>query len=673
LDFLEKNEKLQKHIHEKSMTSFHSTTLSCITYILISLGLLQTSNAQDYRWSKDSLQRAFYLATVDTVKAKALMDLAGLYAKTNPDTCILLAKEALNISQQAKFKRGEVHATNVIGLAYYRKNDYDNALIYYEKVQKNIEMLALAPRCGLFLNVGNIHLKKSNYSQALITYQKTLKLAELLNNKQAIAICLNNIGTIHEKEKEYALALKIYEQSLKIKEDAKDKKGIAATLNNIGIVHEKQNQFATALIYHQKAIKIYEELKDQQGIAMVMNNIAAVEKKQKKNDAALEKYQKGLQLKENAGDKRGMIYSLNGIAEVLQGQKRYDEGIKNLEKSLAIAKEIEALAEINTIYNLLAENYQEQGKYKQALLYMGLAKQTNDSIFSVEKAKEILKLQTAFDVERKEIVLEKQKIEIQKQDIELQALEKENKIQVIALAGLVVLLLLLGLGGYFFYRNRQLKAQFALLESEQRWRRSQMNPHFFFNALSAIQKFVMQADTLKATSYIAKFAKLMRQVLEQSQDEFTTLAEEIETIRNYIQLQQLRFADKFDYELEISEDLDLENTLIPSMFTQPIIENAIEHGLKPQSEKGLLKINIKPATNSPKGDGKKYFMVEIEDNGVGKQASAEQKNPKHRSFATQIMAERIALLNKQKNMAIRLETVEKPNQAGIIVRILLPL
>jgi LytS/YehU family sensor histidine kinase len=200
-----------------------------------------------------------------------------------------------------------------------------------------------------------------------------------------------------------------------------------------------------------------------------------------------------------------------------------------------------------------------------------------------------------------------------------------------------------------------------------------MNPHFFFNALSAIQKFVMQADTLKATSYIAKFAKLMRQVLEQSQDEFTTLAEEIETIRNYIQLQQLRFADKFEYELEVSEDLDLENTLIPSMFTQPIIENAIEHGLKPQSEKGLLKINIKPATNSPKGDGKKYFMVEIEDNGVGKQASQGNKSPNHRSFATQIMAERIALLNKQKNMAIRLETVEKPNQAGIIVRILLPL
>jgi two-component sensor histidine kinase len=365
-----------------------------------------------------------------------------------------------------------------------------------------------------------------------------------------------------------------------------------------------------------------------------------------------------------------MIYSLNGIAEVLKEQKRYEESIKTLKKSLVIAKQIDALSEINTTYNLLAENYQKQGKHKEAWYYAELAKQTNDSIFSIEKAKEILKLQTAFDVERKEIALEKQKIEIQKQNIEIENLEAKSQIQIFVLVGTSFLSLLLLLGGYLFYKNRQLKAQFALLESEQRWKRSQMNPHFFFNALSAIQKFVMQADTLQATSYIAKFARLMRQVLEQSQDEFTTLAEEIETIRNYIQLQQLRFADKFTYELEISEDLDLENMLIPTMFTQPIIENAIEHGLKPLTGKGLLRISIKPENTHQNTNKKQHFMVEIEDNGLGKQDS---QSPKHRSFATQIMAERIALLNKQKDMAISLETIEKPNQAGIIVRILLPL
>ncbi len=655
------------------MISFYSSILGCAIYVLISFCLLQNLNAQDYKWSKDSLQRVYYTATVDSIKAKALMDLAGLYAKSNPDTCIQLAKEALNISHQAKFKRGEVHSINVIGLAYYRKNDYDNALIYYEKVQKNIEILAPNPRCGLFLNLGNIYFKKLNYIQALLTYQKALKLAEVLGNKQAIAICLNNIASIHEKEKDYPQALKIYEQSLVIKEAAKDKKGMAATLNNIGIIYEKQEQFATALNYHQKANKIYEELKDNQGIAMMMNNIAAVEKKQKKNDEALIKYQKGLILKEKVGDKRGMIYSLNGIAEVLKEQKRYEEGAKFLEKSLVIAQEIEALSEMNTTYNLLVDNYKAQGNYKKALLYVELAKNTNDSIFSIEKAKEIVKLQTTFDVERKEIVLEKQKVEIQKQEVELQVLAKENKIQIIALTSLAISLLILAIGGYLFYRNRQLKAQFALLDSEQRWRRSQMNPHFFFNALSAIQKFVMQADTLKATSYIAKFARLMRQVLEQSQDEFTTLAEEIETIRNYIQLQQLRFADKFDYELEVSEDLDLENTLIPSMFTQPIIENAIEHGLKPQSGKGLLKISIKPNENNQNGAKKRSFTIEIEDNGVGKQASQDNKASNHRSFATQIMAERIAILKKQKNIHIGLETIEKPNQTGMLVRILLPL
>ena len=145
------------------------------------------------------MQRVYYTATVDSIKAKALMDLAGLYAKSNPDTCIQLAKEALNISQQAKFKRGEVHSINVIGLAYYRKNDYDNALIYYEKVQKNIEILAPNPRCGLFLNLGNIYLKKLHYVQALLNYQKALKIYEAIVEKKILETTQNQIKTLQKE------------------------------------------------------------------------------------------------------------------------------------------------------------------------------------------------------------------------------------------------------------------------------------------------------------------------------------------------------------------------------------------------------------------------------------------------------------------------------------------
>ena len=641
--------------------TFTFRLLFCIFLCLLKIQIL---TAQDYRWSKDSLQRVYHTATLDTVKAKALMDLAGLYAKTNPDTCIQLAKEALQLSQQAKFKRGEVHSINVIGLAYYRKNDYDNALLYYEKVQKNINILAPPPRLGLFLNLGNIYIKRLNYAQALINYQKALKIADFLENKQAIAVCLNNIGNIYEKEKDYIQALKIYEQSLALKEEMKDKKGMAATLNNIGIIYEKQEQLATALSYHQKAIKIFEELKDPQGIAMVMNNIATVDKKQKKNDNALEKYQQGLVLKEKVGDKRGMIYSLNGIAEVLQAQKRYEEGVKTLEKALGIAKEIEALPELNTVYNLLVDNYKAQGDYQKALLYVELAKNTNDSILSIEKAKEIIKLQTAFDVERKELALQKQNIEIQKQEIEIQVLEKENKIQIFALISLAILLIILGLGGYLFYKNRQLKTKFALLESEQRWRRAQMNPHFFFNALSAIQKFVMQADKLQATSYLAKFAKLMRQVLEQSEDEFTPLEEEIETIKNYIDLQLLRLGDKFDYLIEIEENLPVETIKIPTMLLQPIVENAIEHGLQGRTSKGLLKISLKEEAQNLK--------VEIEDNGVGLAYTVPQKS-NHRSFATKIIKERIQLLKAQKGIDVALKVEERQAESGLRVSFTLPI
>jgi tetratricopeptide (TPR) repeat protein len=547
------------------------------------------------------------------------------------------------------------------------QGEYNKAILFCEQGLTLSQKLGFKKGLGnLNHRLGSLYIDKSNYEKALKHLLEAVRIREHLKDDNNLARSLSNIGALYQDRKDYKQALLYSQKALAIFLQTNDKYPISLLKGNIGHLYTLNKDYDNGLRYLQEALELKKELNDLQGLTYVYNYIGHNYIGRKSYPKALNYYLEALAIEEKYNQTFLMVASYANISDTYFRLKDYKNSRQYAEKALKSSQKVGAKLQMSEIYLNFFRLDSAQSNHKSALEWYKKSRLLTDSLNNIESNKRIAELQTTFEVAQKENEIIALSKETQIQKLEL----KQQNWLLIALLCFVLISVFIS---YFFYRNRQLKAQFALLDSEQRWRRSQMNPHFFFNALSAIQRFVMQADTLKATSYIAKFAKLMRQVLEQSQDEFTTLAEEIETIRNYIQLQQLRFVDKFDYELEISEDLDLENTLIPSMFTQPIIENAIEHGLKPQTGKGLLKISIKPNENNQNSAKKRSFTIEIDDNGVGKQASEDKKLTSHRSFATQIMAERIALLNKQKNINIRLETVEKPNQAGVIVRILLPL
>jgi sensor histidine kinase YesM len=598
-----------------------------ITFILVFF--VPTYSFSQSKSVIDSLQFLYQRTEQDTSKVLLLCSIAFEYRNTNPDTCIKIAQEALKKSEIINYDKGKAWAANRVGLGYYLRGNYNIAIKYY---------------------------------------QQALRIFEKIDDKRGLTSCLGNIGNMYAYQNDDNLALEYYKKSLSIDEQINNQKGIAMTLNNIGYIYEKKKNYTEALNHYKKSLTLKTNLKDQRGIANSLNNIGNIYFIQKEYALALEYQEKSLQTATAIRDKLIMTYPLNSIAQIYQKQKKYAQSSNYALQGLKIAQEIKTLKEINLLSQTLYETYKQQGDFQEALIYHELYKNTNDSIFNLSKAKEIIRLQTAFDVERKEIAFQKQKLVVEQQKIALYNLEEANRNKVLALISLGILLAILALGGYLYYRNRQLKNQFALLESEQRWRRSQMNPHFFFNALSAIQKFVMQAEPLKATGYIAKFARLMRQVLEQSQDDRISLAEEIETVNNYIQLQQLRFSEKFDYQLIVSDNLDIENMVLPPMLVQPIIENAIEHGLADNAEKGLLEVRIQPHTNQT-------FSICIENTSTGIKSTSDEtiKPAQHRSFATKIITERINLLKKQQNLNISYQITEKPDQTGRKVEFILPL
>jgi len=198
-----------------------------------------------------------------------------------------------------------------------------------------------------------------------------------------------------------------------------------------------------------------------------------------------------------------------------------------------------------------------------------------------------------------------------------------------------------------------------LAEIEMKALRAQMNPHFIFNSLNSIQKYILKNDTFAASQYLTKFSKLIRLILDHSNQNFISLSSEIELLKLYVEIEDMRFDNQFDYHFEIAENLNSESIQIPSMIIQPYIENAIWHGLLHKETKGILSITFKEK------DG--CIKVIVDDDGIGREKALEIKSKqvlKKKSYGLQITEDRIAILNKTQNSKTKISIIDKMDNTG---------
>lgn len=220
-------------------------------------------------------------------------------------------------------------------------------------------------------------------------------------------------------------------------------------------------------------------------------------------------------------------------------------------------------------------------------------------------------------------------------------------------------------------QQEQLQLEKEVLELEQKALRLQMNPHFIFNALNTIQAMISTNDAKTARYFLAKFSKLMRQILDNSRQQSITLEREIETLQNYLAIEQFCHGNRFDYDIEVDEELDQEDIQLPPIVLQPFVENAIVHGVSQKEGDGRITIGFRESSG--------YLVCTVEDNGIGRQAAEKaksQRDQKHKSAALLITQERLDNLNQQEHrQSIEIKDLEdaQGNPAGtrVVVRIAL--
>jgi len=250
-------------------------------------------------------------------------------------------------------------------------------------------------------------------------------------------------------------------------------------------------------------------------------------------------------------------------------------------------------------------------------------------------------------------------------------------IVILVLAGSVLLFFKLRENRIKREQERQTAINKQIAEIRMVALRGQMNPHFIFNSLNSIQHFITTRDKEEALNYLSKFSKLIRKILENSRQNTVSISNELELLELYIQLEQLRFSNKFDYHIAVDEKIDLENTEIPPLLIQPYIENAILHGLINKNDKGDLWLSLE------RNNG--LLICKIEDNGIGRARSQEIEQGKvsrHKSLGIKVTEERIsglfALLDYKMEVVtedlyeIKQASEKTPQPAGTRVTISIP-
>lgn len=487
--------------------------------------------------------------------------------------------------------------------------------------------------CTIYNNIGVAYRRLDENQQAFEYHLQALRLAEACQNWRNQAIAINSIGNIYLATQQYDRAISSFQQSLDIEKTHQNNLGLAINYANIGLALAGKNQYKEAIEYFLKSLHYNELINSQQGRLISYNNLGQAYQKLGNYPLSLRYFKKALQLSGQIGDIIDVSDSYISVGNTYLLQKKYAEAYYHINEGLNIAQSIGSKSLIMKAYQALQEYYAKLGRYDQSMQMLEKALNYKDSLLNEKLNNRMAELEVLYQLDKKNAAIQLLKKEAYLKDLE----SNRNLILALSLLGLIVVMI--GIG-YFFIRHRELKAHQKSLQLELQSLRSRMNPHFIFNSLNSIHKYIWTNQPEEASDYLTKFARLIRMILENSERDFIPLSKELEFLSIYVELENLRCNHSFVFFLQIDEDIDTEDVMIAPLMIQPFVENAIWHGLAPKKGGGVLKISMKL-------QDQQKLRVEIEDNGIGRQraeAIKMQKNPQHVSMGLRLTEERLKLL-----------------------------
>jgi tetratricopeptide (TPR) repeat protein len=587
-------------------------------------------------------------------KIKTLVGLSYHFLRISADSSLMYANQILEYSETTVNERGKARAYLMIGSSYNTLGENTKAIKNHLNALEIFESIKDSAAIGItYNNLGIDYHNSGKYKEAIEQYQNSLKLAQKLSNKDGIYYATNNIGIIYEDWGKFDLALEYYLAALRIAYELNNQGYIGITLQNAGVASQKLGKYEEALDYLEKSLEVSSKIGDSKGIFNTFLNKGEIFSRMNKPVDAIENFKKAMEAAMESDNKANIAQAdlMLGKAFCLNGQ--LSEAQPHLLESLKLAKEIEETNLIKDACKALSDFYVKTGDFERAYQTFIEYSSIKDTIYNRESRKEITEMQTLYELDKKEKEIEIQDLKIGRQ--------KAQFYYIISGVSLMVFMALLLFNRYKLkQKHYRTELEKKNIDIEQRLLRTQMNPHFIFNSLNSINCFIALNDPESAQSYLTKFARLMRYILENSRKAFVPVEDEINTLKLNLELEQLRFDNRFTFEVHVNEGIDKQSTFIPPMLIQPFVENAIIHGLSNKSAGGRLSVKLKQESE--------LMCCTIEDNGIGREKAMEIKEksgkPKHRSLGMQVTQERLDILNEKSKEKVSFQILDLKDEGG---------
>ncbi|MDG4652835.1 histidine kinase [Chryseobacterium arthrosphaerae] len=571
-----------------------------------------------------------FLVAQDTTRVSKVLNSAAKLKKAVDkndnkgvaDTYVGMANDYYNQGNYAKSEEYLIKAKNI----YQNLNDKKNLEITTRKLAQSQE------------KQNKITPAISNYSMA----------AQMGYSEKSKAVNANDVARLSSPSPE--LRAEAIQNNISLSRKENEQADLAESYSQLAEVNIQQKDVSRAEENLNNAYKISKKEAPQQALA-INQKLADLYVENKNFDKAIEAKKTVLKedfVKENSQEKVNQIQEL---ADIYIKKNDPEEAVSLLKNAYGIALNKGHTMEAQRSVKKLDSLYAISGNTDASVqLYRDFLGKLPDL---VSKDRSLVDNKILEDTEQRISQLEKEK------ELKDELIRKKNVFNYSLIAALI---LLTGLIFIIFrtLKKVQTKNKKIALQSLRR----EMNPHFIFNSLNSVNHFIATNNELEANQYLTKFSKLMRGVMENSTEDFIPFQQELDLLQNYLALEKTRFADKFDYEIEVDENLNLQSQQVPGMLVQPFLENAIWHGLRYRTEKGFLKLSFE------KDD--QYLKITIEDNGIGIEESKKQKTRHQKTREGRGMKntlERVQLLNDLYKKDITCSVKDKDNNGGVLVTI----
>jgi len=596
--------------------------------------------------------------------AEDLLKEANELKSNNPDQALTKVREALGISLAQEDALNEARCYLLIGEINENIIEWNLALENYNRsynILKKSYPSSSEYKTAL-RGLATAHLKLGNFQQSLEYFQELLSMR--LNSQERKEYVLG-LSEVYYQMRNYDEAHKQLDNLPPTKID--DPSFETRVQNQRAKIYARTNDIEKTKDIYDNSINTLRANKpvakaEEQSLQSTKEEIAGALREQKRYDDEIDLRNQSIQFNLETKNLEEVTKDKVEISKTLSAKGENTAALREIEEAASMADTLDNPREQANAFLVLADLYEKNGKNSQALTAY---KKYSAAVAAVEKLNEDeLQQRSGLIMQQRDIEELTKNVSIGRQEYTIERATVFR--QRLIIYGLTLILLITATTSYFIYKNaRASKVANQLLALKSL--RSQMNPHFIFNALNSVNHFIAQQDERTANKFLSEFSQLMRLVMENSQEDFIPLNKEQEILLLYLKLEHYRFRDKFEYEIKIDESINAESIEVPPMLIQPYIENAVWHGLRYKETKGKLLLQFLKEDS--------HLVVRIHDDGIGRKRSTDlktQNQKKHNSTGIRNIQERLAIINKVYGTNYRVNIEDAPSGSGTHVSIHFP-